>query len=122
MAELHENCQTPLKKSKYYALTDREEQRNRVLARKRIVIEHIFRKLKVFRILSERYCNRRKRFALRFNLIAAIYNLQPRIQFKLTFARGRLIYVSILRATCISFMAELRLYSGQQLGRFKMHW
>jgi hypothetical protein len=44
------------------------------LARKRIVIEHIFRKLKVFRILSERYRNRRKRFALRFNLIAAIYN------------------------------------------------
>ncbi|HQV63967.1 MAG TPA: IS5/IS1182 family transposase, partial [Anaerolineales bacterium] len=50
--------------------------RNRVLARKRIVIEHIFRKLKVFRILCERYRNRRKRFALRFNLIAAIYNLE----------------------------------------------
>jgi transposase len=76
LAELHENCQTPFKKSKYHALTQREKQRNRVLARKRIVIEHIFRKLKVFRILSERYRNRRKRFALRFNLIAAIYNLE----------------------------------------------
>ena len=30
----------------------------------------------MFRILSERYRNRRKRFALRFNLIAAIYNLE----------------------------------------------
>ncbi len=76
MAELHENCQTPFKKSKYHALTKREQQRNRVLARKRIVIEHIFRRLKVFRILSERYRNRRKRFAVRFNLIAAIYNLE----------------------------------------------
>jgi transposase len=76
MAELHKNCQTPFKKSKYHALTKREQQRNRVLARKRIVIEHIFRKLKVFRILSERYRNHRKRFALRFNLIAAIYNLE----------------------------------------------
>jgi transposase len=76
MAELHENCQTPVKKSKYHALTEREKQRNRVLARKRIVIEHVFRKLKIFRILSERYRNRRKRFALRFNLIAAIYNLE----------------------------------------------
>ena len=76
MAELHENCQTPFKKSKYHALTQREKQRNRALARKRIVIEHIFRKLKVFRILSERYRNRRRRFALRFNLIAAIYNLE----------------------------------------------
>ena len=76
LAELHENCQTPFKKSKYHPLTKMQKQRNRTLARKRIVIEHIFRKLKVFRILSERYRNRRKRFALRFNLIAAIYNLE----------------------------------------------
>jgi len=76
LAELHENCQTPFKKSKYHPLTQKEKQRNRTLVRKRILIEHIFRKLKVFRILSERYRNRRKRFALRFNLIAAIYNLE----------------------------------------------
>jgi len=76
LAELHENCQTPFKKSKYHPLTQKEKQRNCTLARKRILIEHIFRKLKVFRILSERYRNRRKRFALRFNLIAAIYNLE----------------------------------------------
>ena len=76
LAELHENCQTPFKKSKYHPLTKRQKQRNNTLARKRILIEHIFRKLKVFRMLSERYRNRRKRFALRFNLIAAIYNLE----------------------------------------------
>ena len=76
LAELHENCQTPFKKSKHHPLTKRQTQRNKALARKRILIEHVFRKLKVFRILSERYRNRRKRFALRFNLIAAIYNLE----------------------------------------------
>ena len=76
LSELHENSQTPFKKSKFHALTKREKQQNRALARKRIVIEHIFRSLKVFRILSEKYRNRRKRFALRFNLIAAIYNLE----------------------------------------------
>ena len=76
LAELHENCQTPFKKSKYHPLTKKQKQRNRSLARKRIVIEHIFRKLKVFRILSERYRNRRTRFAIRFNLIAAIYNFE----------------------------------------------
>lgn len=76
LADIHENCQTPFKKSKYHPLTQKEKQRNRVLARKRILIEHIFRKLKVCRILSERYRNRRKRFVLRFNLIAAIYNLE----------------------------------------------
>ena len=79
LAELHENCQTPFKKSKYHPLTQKEKLRNRALARKRILIEHIFRKLKVFRILSERYRNRRKRFALRFNLIAAIYNLELKL-------------------------------------------
>ena len=31
---------------------------------------------KVFRILSERYRNRPRRFGLRFNLIAAIYNYE----------------------------------------------
>jgi transposase len=76
LAELHGNCQTPFKKSKYHALTEKEKWKNRTLARKRILIEHIFRKLKVFRILSERYRTRRKRFALRFNLIAPIYNLE----------------------------------------------
>jgi transposase len=76
LADLHENCQTPVKKSKYHPLTKKEKERNRRLARKRILVEHIFRKLKIFRILSERYRNRRRRFALRFNLIAAIYNLE----------------------------------------------
>ncbi len=76
LADLHENCQTPFKKSKYHPLTNKEKLKNRSLARKRIVIEHIFRKLKVFRILSERYRNRRTRFSIRFNLIAAIYNFE----------------------------------------------
>ena len=45
---------------------------NRVLASYRIVVENIIRCLKVFRILSSVY--RRRRFGLRFNLIAGIYN------------------------------------------------
>ena len=47
-----------------------------MLSQKRILIENVIRKLKIFRILSERYRNQRKRFGLRFNLIAAIYNLE----------------------------------------------
>jgi hypothetical protein len=38
-----------------------------------IVIEHIFRKLKVFRMLKERCRNRRKRFGLRFSLIDLLH-------------------------------------------------
>ncbi|MFM6500410.1 MAG: hypothetical protein ACKPHW_00095, partial [Microcystis panniformis] len=43
-------------------------------AKERIIFEHIHRHLKIFKILSSRYRNRRKRFGLRFNLIAGIYN------------------------------------------------
>jgi len=60
LAVFHENCQTPFKKSKLYVLMKREKPRNRTLTRKRIVIEYIFRKLKVFRVQSERYLNSRK--------------------------------------------------------------
>ena len=76
IAKVHENSQTPDKKSKLHPLTDEQKASNRALSRQRILIENILRRLKVFRILSERYRNRRKRFGLRFNLIAAIYNLE----------------------------------------------
>jgi hypothetical protein len=76
LAELHENCQTSFKKSKYHPLTVKEKQKNCALALKRILIEHIFHRLKMFRILSERYRNWRKGYSLRFNSIAAIYNFE----------------------------------------------
>lgn len=49
---------------------------NRELARQRIFVEHVIRKVKIFRILSERYRNRRKRFGLRFNMIASLHHLE----------------------------------------------
>ncbi len=74
LGTLHANSQTPSKKTKLHPLSVEQKIQNRELSRKRIVIENIIRQLKIFRILSERYRNRRKRFGLRFNLIAAIYN------------------------------------------------
>ncbi len=74
LAHLHANAQTPYRKSKHHPLTAEQKAFNRLLSRARIVIEHVIARLKVFRILSERYRNRRTRFGLRFNLIAAIYN------------------------------------------------
>ena len=72
----HANSQTPKKKSKHHPLTDAEKVSNRDLSRRRVGCEHIIGRLKVFRILMERYRNRRRRFGLRFNLIAAICNLE----------------------------------------------
>ena len=75
----HANSRLPAKRSKLHPLTGEQRRDNRQLSRERLVIEHIIRSVKIFRILSERYRNRRKRFGLRFNLIAALYNLgRPR--------------------------------------------
>ncbi len=76
LADLHANRQTPAKKSKHHPLTVEQKACNRILSHERILVEHVIRSLKIFRMLSERYRNRRKRFALRFNLIAAIYNIE----------------------------------------------
>ncbi len=76
LSKLHANSQTPKKKSKHHPLTPEQKAANRDLAQRRILAEHVIGRLKVFRILCERYRNRRKRFGLRFNLIASIYNFE----------------------------------------------
>lgn len=73
----HHHCsQTPKKKPREGKLSVAERKENRELAKERIIIENVFAHLKRFRILQGRYRNRRKRFGLRFNLIAAIYNYE----------------------------------------------
>jgi hypothetical protein len=57
-------------------LTREQRLENRALSRLRIVIEHVNRRLKIFKILGERYRNRGRRFGLRFNLICAIHNYE----------------------------------------------
>ncbi len=78
LARLHANSATPKKKSKHHPLSKADKRANRQLASERVLNEHVIGTLKRFRILAERYRNRRSRFGLRFNLIAGIYNLQVR--------------------------------------------
>lgn len=75
VAKLHANSHTPHKKSKHQPLTPEQKQQNKTLASRRVKVEHALRFLKRFRILSSTYRNRRKRFGLRLNLIAAVANL-----------------------------------------------
>jgi len=76
LGKLHEKSKTPQKKPHKAELTNEQKQSNRELARRRVVVEHVIRSLKIFRILAERYRNRRQRFSLRFNLIAGLYNYE----------------------------------------------
>lgn len=76
LARLHARCRLPTKKPRKRTLTKAQKADNRALAKERIVVEHVLCRLKVFKILAERYRNRRLRFGLRFNLLCAIYNLE----------------------------------------------
>jgi hypothetical protein len=64
----------PKKKTKKNPLTAEDKAMNREISSQRVGNEHAIGFIKRFKILSERYRNRRKRFGLRFNLIAGICN------------------------------------------------
>jgi hypothetical protein len=72
----HANSVLPKKKTKKKPLTFEEKARNRGISSERVCNEHAIGFIKRFKILSERYRNRRKRFGLRFNLIAGVCNFE----------------------------------------------
>jgi IS5 family transposase len=76
ITKIHELSETPIKKKKGKKLTKEEKQYNRELNQLRITVEHINRRLKIFKILSYPYRNRHRRFGLRANLIAGLYNYE----------------------------------------------
>ena len=75
IAKIHANVDIPKKRSKKNPLTKEDKKQNRSKSSERVVIENIIREIKIFRIIADKYRNRRRRYGLRFNLIAAIYNL-----------------------------------------------
>ena len=70
------NASIPHKRSKNHPLTTEQKRENHELSSKRILCENVIGSVKRFRVISERYRNRRKRFGLRFNLIAGIHNFE----------------------------------------------
>jgi len=79
IANIHANSVLPKKKSKNKPLTREDKAENRKLSSERVANEHAISFLKRFKILLERYRNRRKRFGLRFNLIAGFCNFDMSI-------------------------------------------
>jgi hypothetical protein len=76
LASYHANSEVPYKKSKNHLLSPEEKAFNRRLSRERVRIEHINRQIKIFKIMSEPYRNRRKRHQLRMTIICAIRNYE----------------------------------------------
>ena len=74
LAKIHKNSEMPKKKSKLTQLSKADKLENKKKSSKRIPVEHINAKIKAFKIVSQKYRNRRKRFGSRFNLICALIN------------------------------------------------
>jgi hypothetical protein len=76
LQKIHFKTQMPKKRSKKNPLTQEDRKNNQKLSKERVLNENVIGNLKRFKIICDRYRNRRKRFSLRFNLIAGIYNLE----------------------------------------------
>ena len=64
----------PKKRSKKNPLNTDDTRHNRAISRDRILVENVIGAVKRFKIVSDRYRNRRKCFCLRLTLIAVAYN------------------------------------------------
>jgi DDE superfamily endonuclease len=66
----------PKKRSKNRPLSAEDKARNKQLSSERVFNEHVIGLIKRFKIVADKYRNRRRRFGLRFNLIAGICNYE----------------------------------------------
>lgn len=74
--KMHPNSELPKKRSKKHPLTKEDKERNKGISSERVFVENVFAFVKKFKIISQRYRNRRKRFGLRFNMICGIFNYE----------------------------------------------
>ena len=74
-AYLGTGLRTPRRKPRGGALTPRQKAGNRRISRRRIVAEHGIGKMKLWRIVAERYRNPRRRHALIMKNVAGLHNM-----------------------------------------------
>jgi hypothetical protein len=76
ICDIHLFSAIPFKKPKGGELTEEQKEFNRSLAKYRIRIEHVNRRIKRFKIFQHRYRNKQHKHLIRFTLICGIYNYQ----------------------------------------------
>ena len=73
---IHPNSLTPFKKLRKGQLTAEQKAFNRKLSKFRILIEHVNRRIKRFKMFQYRYRNKQRKHLLRLSLICGIYNYE----------------------------------------------
>lgn len=74
--DIHANSRIPIKKPKGEKLTKRQKLYNHLISKKRIVVENIIRRCKIFRITKDVYRGKHKNHGKVWNLIAGLVNLR----------------------------------------------
>ena len=69
------NALIPHKATKHNPLTDEQRAFNTMIGKLRVTIEHIIRKIKIFRICKETYRGKGESGLRRVTLVSALYNL-----------------------------------------------
>jgi hypothetical protein len=75
---IHSLSLTPIKKPRKGELTPEQKAFNSSLSKFRMLIEHVNRRIKRFKILQIRYRNKQRKHLLRVSLICGIYNCELR--------------------------------------------
>ncbi len=74
--KIHPQTELPYKATKTKPLDKEEKEYNHALSRCRVIVENIIGDIKTFKILSDRYRNKRKRYGIKFHIIAGIINFK----------------------------------------------
>jgi hypothetical protein len=74
--KIFENSFSPFKSCGNEPLSEFKKQVNKCIAKMRIKVEHTIREIKKFRMFSNRYRGKGKNFAMRFSLVAQLYNMR----------------------------------------------
>jgi hypothetical protein len=75
---IHVRSLTPYKKPRKGKLSAEQKQFNSNLSKFRMLIEHVNRRIKRFKLLQIRYRNKQRKHILRVSLICGIYNYELR--------------------------------------------
>lgn len=76
LQKIHAKTMLPNKRTKKKPLTKEAKKHNKNLASLRVLNENVIGLVKRFKVVADKYRNRRKRFGLRFNLIAGLHNFE----------------------------------------------
>jgi hypothetical protein len=79
--DIHIESEFPYKKPKNGELTDEEKEYNTALSKFRVKVENVLGDIKIFRIMSHRYRNKRIRFNEKIRIIAGLVNLKNGFEF-----------------------------------------